>query len=193
MVKSFFISANRFSAKNEVSLLTINSDVFLMALYEELYKIIEKKEKISLYEKINILETGVWLYQVLEENEKGDFFYRIKDIEVFDIGKMPLYRVGNNANVKFLVEQKKYSNDNNYLPDDDSICECEVSFVLVACETIQAFKEKYFQECIKHSKEDQNVEFSGLFFDVYDAYDIKILKNKQKTIIPIYPQIITIN
>lgn len=154
---------------------------FTLALHEKLYELISQNKAIDLDQLIEVSGIQIELCDVLE-NLKGDFNYRIKDLEIFNIEGAHVKKISDG--IKFFVPQKIY------LPDTED--DFEMSFSLVECESIDKFNAIFAEECEKAGKKNGSVLFSGLFFDFEDAYNVENVKNKQKIIRPKFPKVIEI-
>lgn len=157
-----------------------NAEDFTLSIYEKLFELTAKSEKIDLSGVITISGVEIELRDVLEKFE-GDFNYQIKDLEILDIDKTNVIKLCEGEGIKFFVEQKLYLQET----EDDF----ELKFALVECDSVDKFKEIYDKECEKSAKINESVIFDGLFFEYDDAYDIKFMKKGKRIIHPKYPKI----
>ena len=188
MFKSYFVKENARCNVGDgffhyydphIVFLKETAEDFTLSLYEKLFEIISQNKHINLYQLIEVCGVQIELCDVLK-NFNGDFNYRIKDLEIFDIESVNIKKIS--EGVKFFVLQKYY------LPDTED--DFKITFALVECESIEKFNEIFAQECEEAGKKDESVLFSGLFFDFEDAYDVKFVKKKKKIIQPRFPKVV---
>ena len=189
MFKSYFVKEEkRYNVEDHffhcydphVVLIKETAEDFTLSLYEKIFELTANNKEIDLDGLIEVCGVEIELKDVLEKFS-GGFNYNMKELNVIDINdETPFIKISDG--VKFFVSQKLYQADT-----ED---EFNIMFSLVECESVEKFKEMYKSECEKSVKNDESVNFSGLFFDFEDAYNIKFIKKGKKIFEPIYPVIV---
>lgn len=164
MAKAYYVEANGcFDPK--IVLLNVESDQFILELEEKLYDFMATGQSIEDDARISVCGVDVLLSSVLQE-EHGDYNYRVKDLNVFDLDAIEPTQVGDSSENLFFLSRRSYLQET----EDDF----EINFSLISCKDKKSFQNLFKIACEKNARKGESlVEFNGLYFCAEDVYEVE--------------------